>query len=80
VLRPGALYSAVWTTDAVQFGTTKGGPRATGEYDGAKSRTLPLSTSLEEIARIILEDVYTRPELLELAPEKPPKKTRKPRA
>jgi hypothetical protein len=74
--RTGAAYDIRWTVDEIRINMTKRDPAARWEYDSEKRRVLPRTTPLREIITLVLEDVQSRPELLQPPPE-PQKRTRK---
>lgn len=63
--KTGASYSIDWTEKEVHIDMSRLNKNGVWEYDPEKKRILPPDTSIEEIVEIILEDVETRPEVLQ---------------
>ncbi len=61
----GAMYAIRWSEKGVRvYVTTPGKRLGDFRYDEDRERNLPPDTPVEEVARVILEDVRSRPELL----------------
>lgn len=62
--KTGASYSISWSDNAVRINMSKLDKKGRWEYDPQKMRILPPDTTIEQIVEIILEDVNSRPELI----------------
>lgn len=62
----GASYSIEWREDTIILYISRLDRKGRFEVDPAKTRTFPKQTRLRTIVETILEDVRSRPELLEM--------------
>ena len=63
--RRGASYSVAWTDDQIGMDMSKVDSKGRWQFDPQKVRIFPIDTNLQSIANVILEDIRSRPELLE---------------
>jgi len=63
--RAGASYSVDWTDDKIRLDISEVDKKGRWEQDPQKVRIFPIDTSLQAITKAILEDIRSRPELLE---------------
>lgn len=63
--RRGTSYSIAWTDDQIRVDMSMVDSKGRWQFDPEKARIFPIDTSLQAIANVILEDIRSRPELLE---------------
>lgn len=63
--KTGASYSVSWTDHGVRIEMSRLDKQGRWEFDPDKRKILSPDSSLEEIAKIILEDIKTRPEIFQ---------------
>lgn len=63
--RTGTSYGIYWTDQQIRVDMSYRDKQGRWQNDPAKVRIFPLDTSLEEIIAAILDDIQTRPEVVE---------------
>lgn len=63
--RNGMSYSVGWTDDQIRVDMSMVDGKGRWQFDPEKTRIFPIDTNLQTVANVILEDIRSRPELLE---------------
>ena len=63
--RNGLSYSIGWTDDQIRVDMSMVDRKGRWQFDPEKARIFPIDTNLQAIAKVILEDIRSKPELLE---------------
>lgn len=63
--RNGASYTVGWTANEIRIDMSRLDKKRRWENDPEKVRILPPDTPLEKIVEVTLEDIKTRPELIQ---------------
>lgn len=63
--RTGAAYTIGWTDKEIRLDMSRLDKKGRWEWDSAKTRIFPPDTPLRDIIAVILEDIRSRPELVQ---------------
>lgn len=63
--RNGTSYSIGWTDNQIRVDMSMADSKGRWQFDPEKAHIFPIDTNLQTIAKVILADIRSRPELLE---------------